>query len=319
MRLLRAASWPLLAARGLRRARRRGPGAPGHARPGRLRPGEGRRRPAPSELPVPPVHARRAPAVARALDAGAIGVVDIAGDGRRRARRRSTPPSDSTLEGCTGRAGATAAPRAQGELRMLVVPADVRERRRRASVPARIDALRRQDAATGGATSTAARCGSTRRTRPRASSRRPTCGRPVEAAVGPSPARTGAVAAQRARRARDQLAAPAAGPRVDGLHQLAGEPVGVGRDRSPPRRACSCPSTPGRRASRSTRTSGRLPSAALTGPVIQLLVAVARRDDEADGPHDARQRDRRPGRSGSCGRRAPGARRRRTRCRASGS
>ena len=46
---------------------------------------------------------------------------------------------------------------------------------------------------------------------------------------GPS-AGAGAVAAQRARRAGDQLAAPAAGPGVDGLQQLLREPVRVGRD-----------------------------------------------------------------------------------------
>ena len=78
------------------------------------------------------------------------------------------------------------------------------------------------------------------------------------------------MAAQRARRAGDQLAAPAARPRVDGLHQLGARPsASAGQidalDQlagAPPVRAA------GRRLD--AHAARRLPSSALIGPVIQF-------------------------------------------------
>ena len=167
----------------------------------------------------------------------------------RRSRGCSRPPSGGRARARGGRDR-----RGRDDGRDRRAPEGARHRRRRPDRVADVVALgrrrrrrRRRDALRECQPTCAA--GRTDRSRPRsrspasesaaagATSRPPrsACPGPPRAARDLRPsalltaARARAMTAHRARRAGDQLTAPAAGPRVDRLHQLLREPVGVGR------------------------------------------------------------------------------------------
>ena len=100
------------------------------------------------------------------------------------------------------------------------------------------------------------------------------------------------MAAQRARRAGDQLSAPQAGPRFDAAHQFTRETVGIGGADHAFDELAGAPvvGPAGRRVHPHQRQVAELQVDGLGDPA---LVGVARRDDQAARPDQARQRDRR--------------------------
>ena len=98
---------------------------------------------------------------------------------------------------------------------------------------------------------------------------------PEDAALGGGGARAApaagpaAVPAERARRAGDELVAPAARPRLDLGHQVGRELGARRRDRRRPPPAWRCPTTSGPRGVGSTSTTGSPPSARFTVSVSQ--------------------------------------------------
>ena len=285
----------------VRRARRRGARGAQGARPGRLRAREGGA--------GPPSRRSRCRGCVAAAGGGR------ARAGRRRDRRRRSVRARSASSrvarhrlrpdaraACTGRVGRRRRG-GHGRLRMLDVPADVRVERHK-DVPARI-ALSGVKTCDGrryferGEVLIAPRDAASR-----PAARRPTCERPVEAARDVSGGGRDGRTAGRAsgRSARRTSGRPTR--RRTASARGRGRPGRPGR--RPPRRACSCPSTPGRRASARRGRAGRLPSAALTGPVSQLLVAVAGATIARRLGGRASAAGRTAGRSGSCGPPAPG-------------
>ena len=192
----------------LRRARRRGPGGRAHAGPGGLRAGGGGAARA-ADVRCAQARSRRRPrspgrsTAARSASSTSTGTVAIEPATLETA-------SDVTLEGRALDSLGRGRRRGRGRAAAARLPADLRRRRhRRAAGDGSSSRASRR--ATGGATSTTARCVLDAKDSPSASSPPPTCARPVEARW--PAARAGAVAAHRAGRARDQLAAPATGPR----------------------------------------------------------------------------------------------------------
>ena len=183
---------------------------------------------------------------ARRWTTGEIGVVDLGGVVSIEPETLETA-CDVTLEDAALDAlGRGRAPRASGRSAMLTCQPTCAGRRhdRGRRQRSRCRASRR---ATGAATSSAARSSIDPKDSPSAgAAARDLPARALLRRARGRSARAGAVAAQRARGARDQLAAPAAGPGVDGLQQLVGQRRPDRPGRRPPRRACRSPSTPRR-------------------------------------------------------------------------